>query len=209
MTSIPKRGLLLCAALLALAGSGCVPQTEVIKLYDNTDRAAQHYQRLLVVSVIDDPGTRRRLEELIAGNLNSTRATGIMAHQEVGLATNLLQEEIDAAAKYTGADAILMTHIVSVDTRVDVEEGRTDVVSECRGGEPLDYFLYDRREIKEPDTVKFAHTVIAVTSLYSAADGERLWTIQSTCFEKASMDDVLREEAGAIVRQLQLDDLIG
>ena len=47
-----------------------------------------------------------------------------------------------------------------------------------------------------------------VTNLYDTASEKRIWTIQSTCFEKSSMAAVLQEEAGAIVRQLRNDELI-
>lgn len=198
--------LLVAAAVFVIAG--CVPQTEVIKLYDNSDNISQKYERLLVISVASDTGSRRRLEELIAGHLAAANIDAVAGHTETGLKTELLQEEIDDAAKSANADAILITHIVSVDTRVDLAPGRTDVLSECREGDPIDYFLYDYRELKEPDSVKVAHTVVAVTNLYDASNGERLWTIQSTCFEKASMDEVLQEEAKAIVKQLQIDNLV-
>jgi len=188
--------------------AGCVQQTEVIKLYDNSARAGQKYERLLVISIVGDTGTRRRLEELITGHLEAANVTAIAGYTETGLKTTILQDEIDVAARNANADAILITHIVSVDTRLGIDTGRTDILSECRGGDPVDYFLYDHRELKEPDTVKIAHTVVAVSNLYDASDGERLWTIQSTCFEKASMDEVLREEAEAIVRQLQIDKLV-
>ncbi len=199
----------LLSAMTLFVLAACVPQTEVIKLYDNSDRVSQKYERLLVVSVVGDIGTRRRLEELISGHLEAANVAAIAAYTETGLRTEMLQDEIDAAARHTDADAILITHIVSVDTRVDVDPGRTHIFSECRGGDPIDFFLYDYRELKVPDSVKIAHTVVAVSSLYDASDGERLWTIQSTCFEKASMDEVLQEEAKAIVRQLQIDNLIG
>jgi len=195
-------------AMTIVVIAACVQQTEVIKLYDNSARAGQKYERLLVISIVGDTGTRRRLEELITGHLEAANVTAIAGYTETGLKTTILQDEIDAAARSANADAILITHIVSVDTRLDIDTGRTDIISECRGGDPVDYFLYDHRELKEPDTVKIAHTVVAVSNLYDASDGERLWTIQSTCFEKASMDEVLREEAEAIVRQLQLDKLV-
>ncbi len=199
-----------CAlAGVALIVCACVPQTEVIKLFEITERPAAPYERLLVVSIAGDVGSRRRLEELIVAELKDGNMTGIASYQETGLKTELLQEEIDAAAKRAEADAILVTHIVSVDTELAVEPGRTDIVSVCRGGEPVDYFLYDHRELKEPDSVRIAHTVVAVTNLYAAAAGERIWTIQSTCFEKSSMDEVLRDEAKAIVRQLEIDRLVG
>jgi len=202
------RASLLLSVMITLVIAACVPQTEVVKLYDNSARASQTYERLLVISVVGDIGTRRRLEELISGHLETANVTAIAGYTETGLKTEMLQDEIDAAARNANADAILITHIVSVDTRLDIDTGRTDILSECRGGDPVDYFLYDHRELKEPDTVKIAHTVVAVSNLYDASDGERLWTIQSTCFEKASMDEVLQEEAKAIVRQLQIDKLV-
>ena len=203
------RASLLLSVMITLVIAACVPQTEVVKLYDNSARASQTYERLLVISVVGDIGTRRRLEELISGHLETANVTAIAGYTETGLKTEMLQDEIDAAARNANADAILITHIVSVDTRLDIDTGRTDILSECRGGDPVDYFLYDHRELKEPDTVKIAHTVVAVSNLYDASDGERLWTIQSTCFEKASMNEVLQEEAKAIVRQLQIDKLVG
>lgn len=203
-----ERATSLFSAMTMLAIAACAPQTETIKLYDSADRPNQSYERLLVISVAGDTGARRRLEELITKRLEAADVAAIAGYTETGLKTHMLQDEIDAAAKNVNADAILITHIVSVDTRVDIDQGRTDILSECRGGDPVDYFLYDHRELKEPDSVKIAHTVVAVTNLYDASDGKRLWTIQSTCFEKSSMDEVLQEEANAIVKQLQIDKLV-
>lgn len=203
-----SRAISLLVAMTVFVILGCARQTEVIKLYDNSDSISQKYERLLVISVASDTGSRRRLEELIANHLETASIDAVAGYTETSLKTAMLQDEIDNAAKSAKADAILITHIVSVDTRVDLTPGRTDVLSECREGDPVDYFLYDYRELKEPDSVKVAHTVVAVTNLYDASNGERLWTIQSTCFEKSSMDEVLQEEAKAIVKQLQIDNLV-
>jgi hypothetical protein len=83
-----------------------------------------------------------------------------------------------------------------------------EILSECRGGDPVDYFLYDHRVLREPDSVHLAHTVVVVTSLYDRSTGNRIWTIQSTCFRKAELSEALVDEAKAIVRQLRFDRLI-
>ncbi len=132
-----RRAMTLFSAMTILATAACAPQTEIIKLYDSSDTSNQGYERLLVISVAADTGTRRRLEELITKHLESVNVGAIAGYTETGLKTNMLQDEIDAAARNANADAILITHIVSVDTRVDVEQGRTDIVSECRGGDYL------------------------------------------------------------------------
>ena len=153
--------------------------------------------------------SRREFENLITARIRDAGGNALPAHTKTGPKTTLPQDEIDAAAREADADAILVTHIVSVDTKTETREGRTDVLAECRGGDPADYFLYDYEELKVPDDVRIALTVVAVTNVYDTATGSRLWTIQSTCFEKATMGEVFYEEAEAIARQLGIDKLIG
>lgn len=191
--------------LVAIAA--CVPQTEVVKLYDESAGLDSKYERLLVISIAGDAGMRRRLEELIVSNLQSADISAVTGYTETGLKTTLLQEEIDAAARSTNADAILITHFASVDTRVSLEPGGS-VLAECQGDETMQYSMYEQDELKQDDSVQVAHTVVVVTNLYDSESGQRLWTIQSTCFDKASMDEVLQEEARAIVRQLKIDKLV-
>ena len=194
-------------ALVAVLIAGCARHSEVITLYE---RPGPHmtYQHVFVVGIAGDSNARRMLESRIAEELTSVGTRATPAYRETHAGTTLLQEDIDAAVSRTGADAILVTHLASVDTEAEFEEGRVDVVSECRRGDPADYFLYDYSELKLPDTVRFAHTVVAISNLYDAADGERLWTIQSTCFRKETMAEVLFEEARVIARQLRTDRLV-
>ncbi|MBT8084160.1 MAG: hypothetical protein KJO19_08300 [Woeseia sp.] len=188
--------------------AACAPQTEVVKLYESAAASGKQFDRILVVTIAADADTRRRSETLISEKLRGDRVTAVPAYTETGNKPTLLQQEINDAAQRSAADAILITHFVSVDTEANVEEGRVDVIPECRGGDPADYFLYDYEMLKEPDTVRLALTVVAVTSLYDAETSERVWTVQSTCFKKASMDEVLLDEAIAISRQLRIDRLI-
>jgi len=199
-------GKCLTPALLVIFA--CAPQIEIVKLYEDRSVNDGPYEKILVVGIATDVDERRRLETLLTENLNAGNNEAVAAYKMRGLTPTVLQDDIDSAASEAGADAILVTHIVSVDKQVEFEEGRTEVLFECRGGDPADYFLYDQKVLKLPDSVLIAHTVVAVTSLYDAASNARAWTIQSTCFDKESMDQVLQEEARAIVRQLKIDDLI-
>lgn len=197
------------AIIFAIAASACAPQTEVIKLHDETSSVSGGFANYLVVAIAGDADTRREFEDQIANRIRAAGALATAAHIKTGAKTELLQDEIDTAASEIGADAILITHIVSVDTTVESQEGRVDIKAECREGDLEDYFLYDYEVLKEPDTVRVALTVVAVTNLYDSGSGERLWTIQSTCFEKATMHEVLSDEAEAIANQLRYDRLIG
>ena len=201
------RILALISIAVTLAGS-CAPQTEVVKLYDDPERAQKTYKRLLVVAISSDHGQQQRFENEIVLRLGREQVDGIPSYTHLDASGGLLQDDIDRVGEAVGADGILITHIASVDTSIDMVEGRVDIESTCRGGDPVDYFLYDHTVVREPDSVKLAHTVIVITSMYDARSQDRVWTIQSTCFEKTSMSAVLLEEADAIVRQLRIDKLI-
>lgn len=190
-----------------MAGS-CAPQTEVLKLYDDPARQPKTYQRLLVVAISSDFGQQQRFENEIVLRLRREGVDATPSHTHLDASSGLLQDDINRLGEAAGADGILVTHIASVDTSIDMVEGRAEIESTCRGGDPIDYFLYDHKVIREPDSVKLAHTVIVIANMYDAGSQDRIWTIQSTCFEKSSMSAVLLDEANAIVRQLRIDELI-
>ena len=196
---------------LGLAASvvfGCATPTEVIQLHRAPPSSAEPYAKILVVNVSPDRQQQVDFENEVIGRIRTENVEGIAAHSVLDSSNELQQAELDRAAGEVSADAILIMHIVSLDTTADISEGRSEILSECRGGDPLDYFLYDHTVISEPDSVRFAHTVTVVSNLYDAKTRERLWTIQSTCFEKSTMSEVIRDEANAIVRQLGIDGLI-
>jgi len=198
-------GLISIAAVFA---GSCAPQTEIVKLYDDPARAAKTYKRLLVVAISSDYRHQRQFESEIVQRLRQMQVDAIPGYTDLDASSGLLQSDIDKVGQAAGADGILVTHVASVDTSISMLEGRADIASTCRGGDPVDYFLYDHKIIREPDSVKVAHTVVVITNMYDAGSRDRVWTIQSTCFEKTSMSDVLVEEANAIVRQLRIDQLI-
>ncbi len=197
------------AVILGLFSSACAPQSEVVKLYEDPSRESKTYSRLLIVDISSDPNQQREFENQIADKLRQAGIDAIPSYAQLDASNGLRQAEIDKVSKELGADGILVTHIASVDTKADKAGGREEIVSTCRRGDPVDYFLYDRMVVKEPDSVKFAHTVIVISNLYDADSQERVWTIRSTCFDKASMSEVLQQEADTIIRQLRFDELIG
>ncbi len=198
-------GLVVGAVAVTFA---CAPQTEVVKLYENPARASKTYERLLVIDLSSNHSQQQQFENEVALRLRKEQVDAVPSYPHLDASEGLLQDDIDRLAEELDVDGILVTHIASVDTRVDRVQGREDLKSTCRSGDPVDYFLYDHKVIREPDSVKVAHTVIVITNLYDAGSRDRIWTIQSICFNKASMSESLLEEANAIVRQLRIDELI-
>jgi hypothetical protein len=200
--------LLGLVAIAATVAGACAPQIEVVKLYDDPVRVSKTYKRLLVVDISSDRGQQQLFENEIVLKLRREKVVAIPSYTLIDTSNGLLQDDVNRVSSEIGADGILVTHIASVDTDIDRVEGREEIRSTCRGGDPVDYFLYDHEVLSEPDSVRLAHTVVVITNLYDAGSHNRVWTIQSTCFEKTSMADVLLDNSSAIVRQLGIDQLI-
>ena len=188
---------------------GCVSQqTETVKLYEDMSRLPKTYERLLVIDISTDREMQIRFENEIISGLSRVGVKGIQGHHSFESGDGILQDDINRLSDELGTDGILITHIASIDTTIEREEGHEDVLSTCRGGNPVDFFLYDHEVLSEPETIKVAHTVIVITNLYDSESHKRIWSIQSTCFDKASIAETLLEETKAIIRQLQIDKLI-
>ena len=187
---------------------GCARQTEVVKLYEDPAIAGKSYKRLLIVAVSDARRDQENFENAIAEKLRARGVTAIPSHTMFTANPEILQQDIDRASAQAGADAILITHVAGVDSTAEIAEGRQDIQPECRGGDLADYFLYDYKVLRQPESVRMSHTVIVIANLHDAPSRERIWTIQSTCYDKASMSEVIVDEAEAIVRQMQIDRLI-
>lgn len=197
----------LAALLCGLIGA-CAQQTSVVKLYEDPEWSSKTFTRLLIVDIAGDHSQQQMFESEIVSRLGQYQVEAIPAYTMLDTSKGVTQDEINAAGDQVGADGILVSHIASLDTQVDVVEGRETLESTCRRGDPVDYFLYDHEVIAEPDSVKVAHTVMVISHLYDGASHKRVWSIQSTCFKKASLSVALAEEATAIARQLHLDELI-
>ena len=72
--------------------------------------------------------------EIIAG-LRRKGVAAVASHPHLDTSDGVLQQDIDQLSGAVGADGILMSHVVSVDTRVEAAEGREAIKSTCRGGD--------------------------------------------------------------------------
>lgn len=166
------------------------------------------FERLLVIDVASDRSFRHDFEDAIVTRLVQSGADAIKGHRVLTDTTDLKHQALVRLAEANGADGILVTQLLSLETSVEKTEGREDIIRTCRKGSPVDYFLYDSVVVKEPDSAKLSLTAVVVSRLYTLTSAEPVWAIQSTCFKKDSVADVVIEEATAIVRQLRFDGMI-
>jgi hypothetical protein len=124
-------------------------------------------------------------------------------------AENIDREAVLAAVREAGADAVLVTRVVDIETQSEVEQGQPQAEVRRRSDVPLaDFFRYEYAESADAMTVTTVRTVILETDVYDAASEKKVWAVESTSFDKQTAYGVIDGVARAISTELERDGLI-
>jgi hypothetical protein len=193
--------LLLCAC----ASTG----DRVVKVFEDRAALDSPYTRILVVGAHAETGTRRTFEDSVVRALASLGAEARSSLAVMDAAQNIDRESVVAAMREAGADAVLVTRVVDIETQSEIEQGQTQAELARRNDVPLaDFFRYEYVESADAMTVTTVRTVILETDVYDAASEKKVWSVESTSFDKQTAYGVIDGVARAISAELERDGLI-
>ena len=114
--------------------------------------------------------------------------------------------------KATGADAVLITRLVSRKVALKETASRTGTKEQrpnlSDADSVADVFRQEYNDYEEPGELVTRSNAIVETSLYDAAEGgRRLYTITTKAEFVEGRDDVIAEVTSAIARQLRRDGI--
>lgn len=193
------------AAMLGLAACGTV--TTVPLVWKDPDYAGAGFQRILVIGVAEQPGTRRLFEDRFAAALAERGAAATASYALLPDPNRLGEERIRAAMTDGGYDAVIVTRLVDEEERTTVVPPRTYTVPGFYTG----YYGYYRRSwdvVHEPGYTRVVKVVRLETNLYAAASGALVWSGQSETLDPSSVADVIASATAAVAGQLADDGLI-
>jgi hypothetical protein len=198
------------AATAAVTLSACASSGDrIAKVYEDEAALNSPYTRILVVGAHAETGTRRTFEDSVVRALASLGAEARSSLAAMDETASIDRESIVAAVRETGADAVLVTRVVDIESRSEVEQGQTQAELARRNDVPLaDFFRYEYIESPDAMTVTTVRTVILDTDVYDAASEKKVWSVESTSFDKQTAYGVIDGVARAISAELARDGLI-
>ena len=202
-----KPGLLLASAFLL---AGCATSDSVVKIYESPDFNGGPFDKVLIVGAHESTGTRRLFEDSLAAVINENGAFAVPSLSVMDADDPIEREAVIVAVRETGADAVLVTRLLDVQSTTTVEGGRS-AGAEARRRDDLalaDFFRYDYVEYQDPMTITTVRTVVLSTDLYNVADETKVWSAESTSFDKESVYGVIGGATRALTDQLRRDQLI-
>lgn len=207
MSNVKRLLASVTVALLLIAG--CTTPDRVVRVYQDVEYVGGPFTKVLVVGAHENADLRRRFEDSVVYYLNRSGTDAAMSIDTMGSAQELTRDTIVAAANRTGSDAVMITRVLDVDARAQVNEGRSSVAVERRNDVPIaDFFRYDYATYQDPMTITTVRTVVLATDLYGLGDERRVWSVESRSIDKATIEATIDGASRALVGALGNDSLI-
>jgi hypothetical protein len=202
--------MILSIGVLAFAvAPGCATPDRVERVFDDSDSVSSPFDSLLVVGVHPDANMRREFEAALVRALRGTGASARYSLEFMQSTQPISRDSVVSAAAQANADAVLITRLVGLETRTRVERGRSTIEAERRNDIPLaDFFRYEYAEYSDPMVATAVATVVLETDLYSVANEQQVWRVQSKAIDRSSVFEAVTSEATALTRALEQDGLI-
>ncbi|MGI9342345.1 MAG: hypothetical protein ACR2QV_05815 [Gammaproteobacteria bacterium] len=200
---------LCCGVLLMTACAG--PQVTRVQALPADSGAP--FENILVVTLFADFGARKTLEKRIVSLLAERGTKAVASTSMMDTKTPMTREVYIAMLDKIGADSMLVTQLVSVDTELKAVDANPQTTVEVRPTYYFNVWNVNVTEYVEPQFLYDTGTASLATQMLSVAKRDAVWGIESTIEIKREVG-VPRDygahdvESGLIVNYLVRDGLI-
>jgi hypothetical protein len=198
--------------MAALLGS-CGSTTTVSTVQDLSPSADVPYKKVLVIALFAKFDTRRYLEKEVVAQLKARGIDAVASTSMMDTRTPVTRPTFVAMVDRIGADAVLVTQLVDLETASKAQTMNPQATRNIRPTYYYNVWTYELTEYEEPDSVKFKHSLRLATQLLSVRGKDTVWAIESKSRVVEDLDhlndySLFVDEAKAIVTQMSRDGLI-
>ncbi len=178
-----------------------------------SESADTPYEKILVITLFSSFDSRRYLEDEVVNHLAQIGVDAVASTSMMDTKTPVTRETFVAMVDKINADAVLITHLESLETTGKVVGMRPEATYNLRPTYYYNVFSVDLQEYREPPAVDMTHYLALLTGLISVKEQDVVWAIESTS-KVAQKHDVVRDysifvvEAKAIVDFMAKDGLV-
>jgi len=202
---------LLFLAMAVLFG-GCASGPHVTTVQEVAESADAPYDNILVISLFESFDARRYLEKEIVGQLSALGVKAVASTSLMDTRTPVTRETFLAMVEKLDSDAVLVTHLVSLNTGVKMQDMNPQSTHIIRPTYYYNVWSVELTEYVEPQSMELSHKLVLATQLYSVANKEPVWAIESKSkivqdYDHRQDYSVYINEAKAIAQHLSGDGL--
>jgi hypothetical protein len=199
-------GLQIALLAIPLIGLiGCSQPTQTASTWHAHGAAGRPFGKILVVGVTENSNQRRRFENAMVSVLEGGSSVAWASHELMPSNEPLNRDSVGKIVESTGADAVLATRLVSHEVAGEQVDARTGVKTNPQGQSVTNFFRYDYDEFEEAAYLVVKSTVTLTTEIYETSEGELVYSVDTTTYEKESEFEIIDEATRAIAERLRQD----
>ncbi len=203
---------LLFFSLAVLLGA-CAAGTQVTRVQDVSESAATPYKKILVIALLSSYDGRRFLEKEVVLQLAELGTEAVASTTMMNTMTPMTRQTFLAMVDEIGADAVIISQLVHVESTSTVKTARPQATYNFRPTYYYNVWSVDLTEYVKPPGIEFAHELVLATQVLSVASQESVWTIEAAFkivqdIDQAWSYSVFPNQATAITKHMSRDGLI-
>jgi hypothetical protein len=181
--------------------SGCASVTLESTWRDPTYQG-RPFVKVLVVGSMDDAESRRVFEDVVVGELKSRGVDGVASYPLIPDERDLKRDRVVEAVKAAGADSVLSTRMVGMETRttrIPVAQGQAGTID-----------LYSHYSpFESQPTVRQDYQIATLESnLFDGGTGKMVWWGRSQTFPTENIRQLSRDLGATVIRSLKAANLL-
>ncbi len=162
------------------------------------------YQHLMIIGISDSQQTRRVFENHFVSELNKLDITATASFTLINSRQKMNRETVIEAIKGTPIDAVLVSYLVSSETRVQHHESP---LSQGYSGD-VENKRISATLIATRGRTSSSEIITLKNDLYEAKTKTLVWSTQTRTVAPDSIDEVVTDVVALLINQMMRDDVI-
>ena len=165
--------------VFALVLGACSTGPQVTRTKELAASADTPYEKLLVIALFDSFDSRRYLEQEVVTKMSVLGTDAVASTSMMDSKTPVTRQTFMAMVDEIGADAVLVTQLMSLQSEATVKDMRPETTVNFRPTYYYNVFSVEVTEYLEPQSIEFEHSLVLMTELFSVLKRESVWAIQA------------------------------
>lgn len=198
-----RRSRPLSLLLLPALTLGACASTKLVSVWKDAAYAGGPIQKILVIGISDNERTRRQFEDSFVAEFERRGIAAVSGFKLLPREGELSAQEVRRAIEGSDIDTILVTRYAGEDEETVYRPGTTYIEP---GGYYRSFNRYYHRSyvaVHEPGYYVKHKLVYLETNLYSASDGNLIWSARSETTNPDSATDLIDSMKSAVMKSLE------
>jgi len=182
--------------------------TKITSVWMDQEKSGSSFNDILVIGIAKEEHNRRLFEEQFTAQLNTAGVESEVSYKILPEGTVINRETVTAAIKGKNIDAVIVTHMVSVEEETVYRQNMDYRPSYGYYNGMYNYYPHVNTYVHQPGYYTTHDVVKLETNLYEVKSEALVWSAQSRSFAPESAKEVIDELVKLVIKDLKEKGLI-